>query len=46
MQSGPCDVQLLIPAQMPGELGGRALGQSAGATWQGGRLRLDPRPVP
>lgn len=40
MQSGAHDMRLLIPAGMPGDLGGRVLGADPGATWHGGRLTL------
>jgi len=40
MQNGARDLRLLIPAGMPGDLGGRALGAEPGATWHGGRLTL------
>lgn len=40
MQNGARDLRLLIPAGMPGDLGGRTLGAEPGATWHGGRLTL------
>jgi len=40
IQRGPCDVRLAIPAGMPGELGGRVLGDAPGSTWQGEGLTL------
>ncbi|MBU3694064.1 MAG: elongation factor P maturation arginine rhamnosyltransferase EarP [Rhodocyclaceae bacterium] len=40
MQHGPRDVRLLVPAGMPGDLGGRPLGLQTGATWHGDRLTL------
>ena len=40
MQRGRRDVSLLVPAGMPGDLGGRALGPEHGATWHGDRLTL------
>lgn len=40
MQHGPRNVRLLVPAGMPGDLGGRELGAQPGSTWHGGSLTL------
>jgi len=40
MQHGPRQVRLLVPADMPGALGGRPLGAAPGAIWRGGQLSL------
>ena len=40
IEHGPRDTRLLVPTDMPGDLGGRALGAGVGATWTRQHLTL------